>query len=154
VFLHEATRSPSRLDYALELAPDWSTIRGSVVGFIGDRVVDQRIVHDASGWRLNGELARDPGLRKVTDLDFGFTPATNFAQVQRIQLRVGRAADFSVAWLDAGESTLVVLPQHYERRSEARYWYVSPQSNYETELELATSGFVRRYPGLWVLESD
>jgi hypothetical protein len=153
VFLHEATRSPSSLDYAIELGRDWTTIRGTIAGFVGGSTVEQTIVRDASGWSVNGERVRDPALEGVEDLDLGFTPATNFAQVKRIHLGVGQAADFSVAWWDVGEPTLVALPQHYERRNEWRYWYMSPDSSYEAELEFSPSGFVRHYPRLWMLES-
>jgi hypothetical protein len=154
VFLHETTRSPARLDYGIELARDWTTIRGTIVGFVGRSTVEQTIVRDHSGWSVNGESVRDRTLQSVEDLDLGFTPATNFAQLQRAHLGVGQAADFSVAWWDAGEPMLVALPQHYERRSEWRYWYVSPDSSYEAELELSPTGFVRHYPRLWMLESE
>lgn len=152
VFLHEKTKAPSRLDYELKLRSDWATSCGFVRGFVGRNVIDQTFRRDIAGWHMNGRRVR--GLEGVVDLDFGFTPATNFAQVQRIHLAVGAAADFSVAWWDAGERALVNLPQHYERRSERKYWYESPSGPYEAELEFAASGFARHYPQLWALESD
>lgn len=111
VFLHETTNAQSRLDYDIVLGRDWTTSRGTIRGFAGESVIDQTIIRDDEGWSMNG--VRVPGLDGVVDLDLGFTPATNFAQVKRIALPIGRAVDFSVAWWDAGESALVALPQHY-----------------------------------------
>jgi hypothetical protein len=54
-----------------------------------------------------------------------------------------------VAWIDAPDGVLQALPQRYERRSATTYWYESPTVGYAELLELAPSGFVRRYPGLW-----
>lgn len=154
VFQHETTRAPAHLDYVLELAPDWATTRGVIQGFVGGSDVDQTIVRDGTGWTMNGTRVRVPGLDGIVDLDLGFTPATNFAQVQRIHLGIGETADFSVAWWDAGEPSLVALPQHYERRSERKYWYESPSGSYRAELEFASNGFVRSYPRLWKLQGQ
>jgi hypothetical protein len=54
--------------------------------------------------------------------------------------------------MDALDLSLTVLPQRYEKRSEATYWYESPQDSYTALLELADTGFVRNYPGLWAME--
>jgi hypothetical protein len=91
-------------------------------------------------------------LESCVDLDFGFTPATNLLQLQRVALAVGQVADVPVAWLDVSAGTLTVLPQRYERRSATTYWYESPSANYEGLLEVAPTGFIRRYPGLWEAE--
>ena len=101
-------------------------------------------------WRV-GQNTID-GLEKCVDLDFGFTPATNFLQLRRCNLSVGETADIPVAWLDVPEASLILLPQRYEKRSESTYWYESPQSSYSALLEMTPSGFVRLYPDLWVME--
>ena len=101
-------------------------------------------------WRLNGEAVG--GLDGCLDLDLGFTPATNFLQLQRCGLGIGETASFPVAWLDVPGASLAELPQRYERRTAATYWYESPQGGYSALLELADSGFVRTYPGLWAME--
>jgi hypothetical protein len=43
------------------------------------------------------------------------------------------------------------LPQRYERRGEASYWYEAPTVPYRALLEIAPNGFVRSYPDLWRL---
>ena len=62
------------------------------------------------------------------------------------------AADVPVAWLDVATGTLEVLPQRYERRAEATYWYEAPRFDYAALLEVGPAGFIHRYPGLWEAE--
>jgi uncharacterized protein len=150
VFLQD--KDPARLDYVLDLDADWTTQRGMISGFVGETAIDQTMVRDAAGWRMNE--TRVTGLAHLKDLDLGFTPATNLPQVRRINLKVGETIDFAVAWWEPGAATLTELPQHYHRRAERTYWYESPSEPYEAELEFAPNGFVRSYPRLWALESD
>ena len=93
-----------------------------------------------------------PGLGDLIHLDFGFTPATNLQQLMHADLAVGEEAEIPAAWFDIGEATLVRLAQHYRRTAADRYWYSSPAAGYEATLEMAASGFVRLYPGLWEME--
>ena len=149
VFAHEL--GPARLSYWVDCAPDWRTRRGGVAGWVGDRRCDVDVTRSQTGqWRLGDEAV--DGLERCLDLDFGFTPATNFLQLQRCGLAIGETADFPVAWLDVPDASLTFLPQRYEKRSAASYWYESPQGPYSALLELADSGFVRSYPGLWTME--
>ena len=104
------------------------------------------------GWRLNG--VQIAGLERLVDLDYGFTPATNVLQLSRIALNVGQRADFAVAWFDLDSVSLIELPQYYERRGEASYWYEAPTVPYRALLEIAPNGFVESYPGLWRLVGD
>jgi uncharacterized protein len=150
VFLHE--KKPARLEYLVELNPDWTTSRGVVRGFVGRTVVDQIFVRDATGWRMNG--VKVTGLEHVMDLDLGFTPATNLPYLRRANLKIGESIDRAVAWWEPGALTLQNLPQHYQRRDERTYWYSSPTGPYEAVLEFAANGFARNYPQLWVLESE
>ena len=88
------------------------------------------------------------------DLDFGFTPATNVLQLSRIALKPGQSAEVPVVWLDLGSASLIALPQTYERRGDASYWYEAPAVPYRALLEIAPNGLVQSYPGsggLWRL---
>jgi len=146
VFLHEG--EPARIDYHVACDGRWRTERGHIRGFIGARTFDWRIGREASAaWTVNGVAV--PGLEAYVDLDLGFTPATNLTQLRRVALAPGQAAQVPVAWIDAPDGVLQALPQRYERRSATTYWYESPTAGYAELLELAPSGFVRRYPGLW-----
>ena len=149
VFRHEGV--PARLAYHLACDLAWRTQWGRVRGWIGPRAVDWHVVRGADGtWTLDDALV--PGLESYVDLDLGFTPATNLSQLRRVALAEGQAADVPVAWLDVATGSLVGLPQRYERRTAATYWYEAPSVGYADLLEVAPSGFVRRYPGLWEAE--
>jgi hypothetical protein len=149
VFAHE--RGPARLSYWVDCAEDWRTRRGGVTGWIGNGRVEVDVTRGETGqWTLNDKAI--DGLEQCLDLDFGFTPATNFLQLHRCGLDIEETADFPVAWLDVPDAQLTFLPQRYEKRSATTYWYESPQGPYTALLELADSGFVRLYPGLWAME--
>lgn len=135
--------------YEVEADAGWVAKRGTVLGFRGDTQFYHAIERTPDGWVLDG---RPQGLAGLQDLDFGFTPATNFQQLGRAKLKVGERAEFSVAWFDIGKHQLLALPQIYERRDETHYWYQSPQGGYEAILEMAETGFVRVYPELWQME--
>jgi uncharacterized protein len=150
VFLHEGT--PARLAYLVACDAAWRTRHGQVRGWLGRQSVDLTVVRTIDGvWTLNDEVV--PGLERYVDLDLGFTPATNLQQLRRVALADGESADVPVAWLDAPAGPLMMLPQRYERRSATTYWYESPSVGYTGLLELAPNGFVRRYPGLWEMET-
>ena len=53
--------------------------------------------------------------------------------------------------VDLDSDSLIELPQIYERRGDATYWYEAPTVPYQALLEIAPNGFVRSYPGLWRL---
>jgi hypothetical protein len=129
----------------------WRTQQGQVRGWLEVRSVEFTVVRTAQGeWILNGAVV--PGLERYVDLDLGFTPATNLSQIRRLALAEGQAADAPVAWLDVSAATLQVLPQRYERRTEATYWYEAPSVDYAGLLEVTPTGFIRRYPGQWEME--
>jgi uncharacterized protein len=141
-------RVPARLTYCVACDEEWRTEQGQVHGWIGRQSVEFIIARTSGGvWTLNGDAV--PGLEGCMDLDFGFTPATNLLQLRRIGLAEGQAADVPVAWFDVSGGSLTVLPQRYERRSGSAYWYESRTANYQGLLEVASTGFIRKYPGLW-----
>lgn len=146
-FDHEL--GPATVAYRVEVDARWETRRGMLSGFVGGEAVRRDILRDNDGWRVDG--ARLEGLKHLVDLDFGFTPATNILQLMRMGLPPGGRAELPVAWIDLDGATLTELPQTYERRGEASYWYEAPTVPYEALLEIAPNGFVRSYPGLWRL---
>jgi uncharacterized protein len=150
VFLHDA--QPAQLAYEVTCHPDWRAREGRVHGWVGTRALQFHVVARTpdGAWTFNG--APVPGFDECADVDFGFTPATNLAQLRRVNLAIGQAADVPVAWLDVTSGQLEVLRQRYERRSEWTYWYEAPRFGYAALLEVTPAGFVRRYPGLWEAE--
>ena len=146
-FDHE--RGSAAVAYQVEVDARWETKRGLISGFLGDQTVQHEIKRDNAGWRLNG--LRVEGFEHLVDLDYGFTPATNVLQLSRIALKPGQSAEVPVAWFDLDSASLTELPQRYERRSEASYWYEAPTVPYQNLMEIAPNGFVRSYPELWRL---
>jgi hypothetical protein len=146
VFRHDD--GPATISYRVDLAPDWSTRRGLLRGFVGTKAVGNEILRGPGGWTLDG--VAQPDLGQLLDLDLGFTPATNLQQLRRVPLAIGQQADIRVAWFDIGAERLVDLPQHYRRLDEHRYAYRG--FSYQATLEMAPSGFVRLYPDLWAME--
>jgi hypothetical protein len=143
-------KGPAAVNYSVEVDKQWMTRRGSLRGFSGGRRFHHAIERTPDGWTLDGSRN---GMADVTDLDFGFTPATNLLQLQRAALKVGERAEFSVAWFDLGRFSLVELPQIYERQAETLYRYISPPSGYDAVLEIDEGGFVKVYPDLWEMEA-
>lgn len=139
-------QGPVALHYLLELADDWSTLSARVAGFVGNRAIDSHAVRTPRGWTLDG---RDFGMAELVDLDLGFTPATNMVQLKRAALAVGKTAGIDVAWLDAGASELVRLPQVYRRVAASSYAYAAPTVGYAGQIRVADNGFAADYPGLW-----
>lgn len=145
--------APAVLRYRVSCDRTWRTRSGRVDGRVGDRTVELAIERTADGrWRIGGAIA--PGLEGCEHLDYGFSPATNFPQLQQLALAVGQSAALSVAWIDVpGVAALEALPQHYARRRDDAYWYESPTASYTGLIEVTDDGIVRRYPGLWELET-
>lgn len=140
---------PAAVNYTVEVDDAWLVKRGSLRGIAGGRRFFNTIERKEDGWTLDGKWQ---GLTELADLDFGFTPATNFQQLTRAALEIGERAEFSTVWFDLGQEKLTELPQIYERRDERHYWYELPTAGYEAMLEMDESGFVRVYPELWQME--
>jgi len=145
--IFKADPGAARITYRVELDHDWRAKAGHVTGEIGESSVAHHMAYSRGEWSLNGTPVA--GLAHLRDLDFGFTPATNMPALRRAALIEGQSADLPAAWFDLDPPRLVELPQHYRRQSPAQYDYHSPTAGYRAVLELAPSGFVRVYPGLW-----
>jgi hypothetical protein len=151
VFQHEI--GTAALVYQVELDREWRTRQGLINGWLGAHRISVRITRGPnSAWELNGRTV--PSLRECVDLDLGFTPATNLAQLRRIALDVGQGADVPVAWLDVPFDSLEMLQQHYEKRTAETYWYEAPRFDYAATLRVSETGFVQLYPGLWEAEHE
>jgi hypothetical protein len=138
-----------RFAYRIQCDADWGTRGCRIRGRIGGGSVrwDYRRVQGT--WYRDGSRVAglDPGL----DIDLGFSPATNLAQLRRLNLAVGEDRNMPVAWMDPETGLLSSLPQHYHRLSQSRYAYESPTVGYAETLEVdPATGFALRYPGLWV----
>ncbi len=147
-YLHE--NGPASLTYEVHLNEDWSTRQARISGFVGERAIGYSIERSDAGWTLDGSLR--PDLSTAVDIDFGFTPATNLAQLRRENLSVGQSTRFFAAWFDVDKPSFMLLPQHYHRKDEFSYAYESPTFDYRATLRLDPSGFIAEYPGLWAMQ--
>ena len=151
VFNHDA--GPACINYTVAVDHLWKSRRGTVKGFVAGKTFSHVITRNSDGWYLNDTLCR--GLEHLRDIDYGFTPATNLLQLRRVAIPLGKAIDLPVVWFDAEATTLIELPQRYERLSETRYSYSAPTVGYRGELELLSqNGFVKSYPHLWTIETS
>lgn len=141
---------PVALSYELGLDAAWRPHYGAVQGHIGADPVDWRIERREDDW-YDGETPL--GFPQLIDLDFGFTPATNFSQIHRFGLKQGEEIDVTVLWFDPETHALRDLPQYYRRSGPETYDYRSPDGEYAAPLYLQPNGFIRTYPGLWESEN-
>ena len=148
VFRDEQGR-PCSLAYQVDCDDDWLSLGAEVEGFVDSRSVRTVIERRDGAWFVDG---REVGHRDCVDVDFGFTPATNFLQLRREAMTVGEQRQFPVAWFDV-DCPMIRLPQTYERLTETTYHYTSPQGGYDEILEMRADGWVTHYPRLWRAEA-
>ena len=90
-------------------------------------------------------------MRGLSDVDLGFTPASNTNAIRRMDLHEGFGADCVAVWFDTEDWTVKRLLQNYHRTGPQTYAYASPRHDYRATL--VTDGFaaITDYPGLWVI---
>jgi hypothetical protein len=138
------------LEYDVAVDAAWRTRSAKVSGYLGRKAVDIRITSAGAGrWRLNGVLKKSAA--GCTDVDLGFTPATNLIAIRRLALKIGQGSEAPAAYLRFPEMRLVKLPQRYVRIGRAEYRYDAPTVGYSGLLSVLPSGAVSRYPGLFEL---
>jgi hypothetical protein len=98
-------------------------------------------------WELDGAAA--PELDGCTDLDLGFTPATNTVPIRRLNLAVGEARTITAAWLRFPELVVVPDTQTYTRVAGERWRYEAGDYSFELVTD-GRSGLVLQYgDDLW-----
>lgn len=143
---------PCRLDYRVSCDSAWRTLSARVEGWIGKREITAEVEVSATGsWWLNGQDY--PAVEGCSDLDLNFSPSTNLLPIRRLGLEVGEEANVRAAWLRFPDFVLEPLGQVYRRTAADLYRYESGGGAFVTELHVDESGFVTRYPELWVAES-
>ncbi|KMK65934.1 putative glycolipid-binding domain-containing protein [Puniceibacterium sp. IMCC21224] len=138
------------LDYVIRCGLDWLTSSADITGTFADASVSLRILRSGLHWTLNG--APQPDVQGATDIDLGFTPATNLMPLRRLP-EIGRIAT-RAAWLRGTDAALSPLDQTYTRARGGLVEYSAEQTNYATQLVVNPQGFVTRYPGLWEVSND
>jgi hypothetical protein len=139
---------PMRVDYAIQCAPDWQTLRTVVDMRHGSaRVRFELACGDDRRWQRDG--VHVPALDGCVDVDLSVTPSTNTLPIRRLSLAVGESREVTAAWIRLPECALEPLPQRYTRIGERRYLYESRGGAFTAELEVDEHGLVLDYPPAW-----
>jgi uncharacterized protein len=150
VFLSDDHR-PCRLSYLVICDSSWTTLTGSISGWVGNDDVNIEICVDAlHQWQLNG--FDKPEVNGCIDLDLNFSPSTNLLPIRRLRLEIGQQAEVKAAWLRFPSFGLEPLSQVYSRLDEFTYRYSSNDGKFVRDLKVNEFGLVTDYPGLWQVE--
>lgn len=143
--------SVSRLSYLIACDSGWNTLRGTVSGWVGNRVVNLDLSVDGDRrWQVNGVSRAE--IDGCVDLDLNFSPSTNLLPIRRLNLEVGQQAEVTAAWLRFPSFELEPFSQIYTRRGEFTYSYSSHDGEFVADLTVDDLGLVTVYEGLWEAE--
>jgi hypothetical protein len=149
IFLHEG--EPVRLDYLVECDADWNTTFATVVGWVGDEIIEVEITVQDGEWKMNGE--RISAVDGCTDIDLNFSPVTNTLPIRRLKLKVGETRTVKAAWLRFPSFQLELLEQTYTRIDESTVRYEAA-SGFAATLTVDEDALVTNYPDGWTVEDD
>ena len=139
------------LSYSLLCDSKWTSRSAVVSGWIAERQFELSIEREAdTQWRINGIL--DASMTGLSDIDLGFTPASNTNVIRRLDLSEGSKAETVAVWLDTEDWTVKRLPQSYHRTGAHTFRYVSPEHDYHATLVIDDFGAVTSYPNLWTTQ--
>jgi uncharacterized protein len=145
--------SRAQLTYAIECDAAFLTRSARIAGTMNGVPVRFEVEADAAReWTCNG--IRVPMLSGTLDIDLGFTPATNFLPIRRLDLTIGASAPVRSAWLRFPELVLEPLDQTYAREAERvfRYRATVDGAPFTARLDTDEFGRVVRYEDLWEIE--
>ena len=139
---------PCRIEYHVVVDRRWFPVSAAVTVTTPLHVHELRLAADASlRWRLNDESA--PVLEGCSDIDLGWTPATNTIPIRRLDLNVGESNTITAGWIRFPELDVVKSEQTYERLAADRWRYRSGEYDFELVTD-AASGLVMAYgEDLW-----
>ena len=139
-----------RLDYMIDCDQQWKTKSAVVMGWVGDRGIDVRIVREEGHWYLDGQLCAD--VDGCVDVDLNFSPSTNLLPIRRLNLGIGETANVRAAWLRFPSFLLEPLDQTYTRVQDRQYRYESDGGEFVADLTVDETGLVFDYGQLWSRE--
>ena len=138
-----AGEEPAEIRYKIDASPAWVTEDAEVsVSFAGGDLRDPF----APGELWSGN-ERPPEYADCTDVDLGFTPATNTLPIRRLRLEIGQDAEVAAVWLRWPELRVERAVQRYARLANDRYRF--SQEDFSAELIVDDQGLVLDYEGLW-----
>ncbi len=143
LIMHDGVRV--EISYRVEVASDWST-RNATIDIPALATSHSVEVPEPGIWMIDGEHRAD--LDGCTDIDLGWTPATNTIPIRRLEQEGRNAATIRAAWLKWSELQFIATDQTYSR-NEPTWQYAS--GNFSAELWVDDQGVVLRYgdPPIW-----
>lgn len=146
----EYSEQAARLNYRLACDSRWASLQADISGWIGKSAFHMSIERNGEdGWSVNGR--NDSALKGLSDIDLGFTPASNTNAIRRLNLRPSDEAESIAVWLDTEDWTVKPLRQIYRRIHNNAFEYTSPQHEYHSTLAVDDFGAVTEYPDLWLM---
>jgi hypothetical protein len=139
---------PCHIEYAVAVDAAWSPHFVTATITTPTQITTRQLERDADGhWRLDGQVA--VYLDGCTDVDLGWTPATNTIPIRRLDLAVGDTEAISAAWIRFPELDVAVSQQRYTRLADDCWRYQSGQYDFDLTTDVA-SGLVLEYgDDLW-----
>jgi uncharacterized protein len=137
---------PGHISYIVTASADWVTDRTLIDVAVGGRQQGFVIVHVDGEWTVNGQAR--PDLAGCTDVDLGWTPATNTIPLRRLAVDVGEQAEIRAAWVRFPELDIQANEQRYVRLAPNTWRYQS--GLYDFVLAVSEDGLVLEYgDDLW-----
>jgi hypothetical protein len=136
------------IGYDISTDAAWLTRRARVEARLGTDFRSIELAVDADG-NWGGENLFFPELSGYTDIDLGFTPATNTLPIRRLGLQVGESASVTTAWLGLPDLWPEPLVQTYTRIAPDLYRYETADGEFTAELLVDESGLAVRYADRW-----
>jgi len=131
---------PCDVSYRVDVAALTASCIADVRTPAGSRRIE--LSNRNGSWTVDGEDA--PHLAGCTEVDLGWTPATNTTAIRRLGLQVGQQGTARVAWLRFPELVVEAADQRYTRLADDRWRFESDGFQAEIEADPAT-GIVRAY---------
>ena len=139
---------PRNVYYRVLCDRSWTTLRAKVLVQVGGDVEELDLRREADGrWRRGSAELRD--VRDLSDIDLGFTPATNTLPIRRLALDVGDSADVTAAWVRFPDLVVEPLAQKYTRVGELTYRYESNGGRFRALIGVDDLGLVTSYERLF-----
>lgn len=138
------------ITYELGVNSGWVTRSAAIQA--PDLDLDLDIAVDNSGaWRVNGQHRSD--LDDCTDIDLGWTPATNTLPIRRTGATIDQATTIRAGWLRWPQLVFTPANQTYTKRGENTWLY--QQGDFSAGLEVDRNGVVITYgdPPIWHQDS-
>jgi hypothetical protein len=138
---------PAHVEYTIDLVA-WHTRAVHIRIHGSGETVELDLALGVDGtWTIGGRVAGH--LDGCTDIDLGWTPATNTIAMRRLALVDGESAAIIAAWVRFPDLDILASRQQYTRLSPDRWRYQSGPYDYELAVDPTTGLVVAYGDDLW-----